>query len=284
MSFEQTTLGAGCFWGAEAFFRGMDGVIDTRVGHSTGTDGSTAPARIEVVQIDFDPAIISYHDLIEMFWTSHNPTTFDQQGDETGEGVRSAIFVHSAEQTAIAHALRDRFASAVLFADGAGAVVLAPDKHGICGLKASALSADGSGYNLITIPSGGSNQPFSATTPMDHVLMTMRDGREVFTRAVELMTKSAQDVMAETGITASAIDHFIPHQANIRLCDAVRHNLGLNEKQTISTIAHYGNSSAATIPLSLSLRHQRQAFKCGAQLLMTAAGAGLSGGAVLFTV
>lgn len=109
---DQATLGAGCFWGAEAFFRGMDGVLDTRVGHSTGTDGSTPPARIEVVQIDFDPAIIAYKDLIEMFWTSHNPTSFDQQGDETGEGVRSAIFVHTEEQAQTAGALRDSFNAA----------------------------------------------------------------------------------------------------------------------------------------------------------------------------
>lgn len=109
---DQTTLGAGCFWGAEAFFRGMDGVLDTRVGHSTGSDGSTPPARIEVVQIDFDPAVITYKELIEMFWTSHNPTSHDKQGDETGEGVRSAIFVHTEEQAETARALRDSFNAA----------------------------------------------------------------------------------------------------------------------------------------------------------------------------
>ena len=175
-------------------------------------------------------------------------------------------------------------ATAVLFADAAGAVVLAPCKDGQSGLKAAVMASDGSGYGLITIPAGGSNRPFSPETPTDHSLMTMRDGREVFTRAVDLMTDTSRQVLDEAGITASAIDHFIPHQANIRLCDAVRHNLGLEENKMVRTIATYGNSSAATIPLSLSVQHQNQPFKAREQLLMTAAGAGMSGGAVLFVL
>ncbi|GLU27398.1 peptide-methionine (S)-S-oxide reductase MsrA [Brucella sp. NBRC 12950] len=106
---EQATFGAGCFWGAEAFFREIDGVIDTRVGHSSGTDGSTTAARIEVVQIDFDPQVLSYDALIRFFWDSHDPTSLDRQGEETGEGVRSAIFVHSSAQANEAGRLRDVF-------------------------------------------------------------------------------------------------------------------------------------------------------------------------------
>ncbi|WP_082530225.1 peptide-methionine (S)-S-oxide reductase [Rhizobium sp. Root1203] len=77
---EQATFGAGCFWGSEAFFRAVEGVVDARVGHATGTDGSTAPGRIEVVQIDFDPSVVSYRELVELFWTSHDPTAVDRQG------------------------------------------------------------------------------------------------------------------------------------------------------------------------------------------------------------
>lgn len=175
-------------------------------------------------------------------------------------------------------------ASAVLFADGAGAVVLAPSKDGQRGLKAAALASDGSGYDLITIPAGGSNKPFSPDTPADQVLMTMRDGREVFSRAVDLMTRTARQVMDEACVNATSIDCFIPHQANIRLCDAIRHNLGIEEMRMVSTIVNYGNSSAATIPLSLSVRHQQRPIQSGEKILMTAAGAGLSGGAVFFIV
>jgi len=111
MTIEHATFGAGCFWGSEAFFREVEGVVDARVGHSTGTDGTTPPARIEVVQVDFDPAVVSYEELIGLFWRSHDPTSVDRQGDETGEGVRSAIFVHSEEQAASAAAMRARFDS-----------------------------------------------------------------------------------------------------------------------------------------------------------------------------
>ncbi|MBB3445598.1 beta-ketoacyl-ACP synthase III [Rhizobium sp. BK379] len=175
-------------------------------------------------------------------------------------------------------------ASAVLFADGAGAVVLVPCSNGQSGLKAAVLASDGSGYDLITIPSGGSNRPFSSETAADQVLMTMRDGREVFSRAVELMTRTSRQAINEATATISTIDRFIPHQANARLCDAVRHNLELEESKLVSTIAEFGNSSAATIPLSLSVENRRKPFKPGERLLMAAAGAGLAGGAVVLAV
>jgi 3-oxoacyl-[acyl-carrier-protein] synthase-3 len=177
--------------------------------------------------------------------------------------------------------LTDR-ASAVLFADGAGAVVLAPCGNDQSGLRAAVLAADGSGYDLITIPCGGSNKPFSPEISADQVLMTMRDGREVFSRAVDLMTRTARQAVTETGSTLSAIGRFIPHQANLRLCHAVRQNLELEERKLVSTIAEFGNSSAATIPLSLSIESRLKPFKPGERLLMTAAGAGLAGGAVIF--
>ena len=175
-------------------------------------------------------------------------------------------------------------ASAVLFADGAGAVVLVPCSNGHSGLKAAVLASDGSGYDLITIPSGGSNRPFSSETAADQVLMTMRDGREVFSRAVELMTRTSRQAINEAAAMISTIDRFIPHQANARLCDAVRHNLELEESKLVSTIAEFGNSSAATIPLSLSVENRRKPFKPGERLLMAAAGAGMAGGAVVLAV
>ncbi|MDR2113264.1 MAG: peptide-methionine (S)-S-oxide reductase MsrA [Candidatus Accumulibacter sp.] len=109
MILEQATFGAGCFWGAEAFFREAEGVVDARVGHATGSDGSTPSARIEVVQVDFDPSRVSYETLVNLFWQCHDPTSFDRQGDETGESVRSAIFTHSAKQAEIAERLRANF-------------------------------------------------------------------------------------------------------------------------------------------------------------------------------
>ncbi|KAA0697836.1 beta-ketoacyl-ACP synthase III [Neorhizobium sp. P12A] len=172
-------------------------------------------------------------------------------------------------------------ASAVLFADAAGAVVLVPDRDIKRGLLSADLSSDGSGYDLIQIPAGGSNRPFSAEIGAVEFLMTMRNGREVFSRAVDLMTRTSRKAMEQAGVSAGDIDCFIPHQANARMFDAVCDNLGIEKATIVRTIETYGNSSAATIPLSLSLANRETRFAEGETLLLTAAGAGLSGGSVI---
>ncbi len=93
-------------------------------------------------------------------------------------------------------------ASAVLFADAAGAVVLAPCSDPQRGLLSADLSSDGSGYDLIRVPAGGSNRPFSPDTAREDYLMTMTDGREVFSRAVALMTRRSRQALERAGILA----------------------------------------------------------------------------------
>lgn len=173
-------------------------------------------------------------------------------------------------------------ASAVLFADAAGAVVLAPCQNALRGLLSADLVSDGSGYDLIQMAAGGSSQPFSADTPAEDTLMTMRDGREVFSRAVAMMTQTSERVLQQAGIKAANIDRFVPHQANARMFDAVCGNLGIDRQKTLRTVETFGNSSAATIPLSLSVASAERRFVEGETLLFTAAGAGLTGGAVVY--
>lgn len=103
---EKATFGAGCFWGSEAAFREIKGVTATAVGFMGGTTqnpsykdvcrGNTGHA--EVVQVEYDPAQVSYEELLEVFWDSHNPTTLDRQGPDIGQQYRSAIFYHTPEQ------------------------------------------------------------------------------------------------------------------------------------------------------------------------------------------
>jgi peptide-methionine (S)-S-oxide reductase len=112
---ELATFGAGCFWGVEAAFRRLAGVKSTQVGylggkldHPTYHDVCTdRTGHAEVVEVTFDPAVVSYHDLIEVFWNNHNPTTLNRQGPDVGSQYRSAIFFHSPEQEAEAKASRD---------------------------------------------------------------------------------------------------------------------------------------------------------------------------------
>ena len=103
---ETATFGAGCFWGIEETFRRLKGVKQTAVGYTGGhfknptyedvCSGETGHA--EAIQVQFDPAEISYEDLLEVFWKCHNPTTLNRQGPDIGEQYRSVIFFHSPEQ------------------------------------------------------------------------------------------------------------------------------------------------------------------------------------------
>lgn len=179
--------------------------------------------------------------------------------------------------------LNDRNTSA-LFADAAGAVVLAPDDDPQRGVLSLDLVSDGSGYDLIKISAGGSNRPYSSEIDAEAFLMTMRDGREVFARASALMTGTARQALRRAEMSVDRVDRFIPHQANARLFNTVCNDLGIPRHKMVQTIRDYGNSSAATIPLSLSLARRERDFSPGEILLLTAAGAGLAGGSVVLRI
>ena len=112
----KATFGAGCFWGVEAAFRRVDGVIETRVGYMGGTtEEPTYPdvctgrtGHAEVVEVVYDPERVSYDHLLEVFWQIHNPTTRDRQGPDVGSQYRSVIFTHSPEQEQAARASKER--------------------------------------------------------------------------------------------------------------------------------------------------------------------------------
>jgi len=122
---EQATFGAGCFWCVEAVFEQLDGVIDVRSGYTGGTTenptyedictGKTGHA--EVIQIDFDPSLISYKILLDIFWKSHDPTTLNRQGADTGTQYRSAIYYHTEKQKETADNSKENMEKSDLYFD-----------------------------------------------------------------------------------------------------------------------------------------------------------------------
>ncbi len=116
MATQKATFGAGCFWGVEAAFRQVPGVVDAAVGYAGGTTPnptyrevcSDRTGHAEVVQVEYDPARVSYEQLLNVFWASHDPTTLNRQGPDIGTQYRSAIFFHTAEQEAAARASKEQ--------------------------------------------------------------------------------------------------------------------------------------------------------------------------------
>lgn len=114
---EKATFGAGCFWGVEVTFRNVPGVVEAKVGYLGGKlDNPTyedvcsgESGHAEVVQVEFDPARVSFGDLLDVFWATHNPTTRNRQGPDFGTQYRSAIFYHGDEQRVTAEKSREQW-------------------------------------------------------------------------------------------------------------------------------------------------------------------------------
>ena len=116
MKTEKATFGAGCFWGVEETFRKLKGVVSTAVGYAGGAKENPTyedvctdeTGHAEVVEIEFDPLQLKYEELLDVFWSNHNPTTLNRQGPDVGTQYRSVIFYHSPEQKMAADASREK--------------------------------------------------------------------------------------------------------------------------------------------------------------------------------
>ena len=134
----------------------------------------------------------------------------------------------------------------------------------------------------IKITAGGSRTPFSKARNADEFLMTISDGKSVFVKAVDMMASTARIALAAAGLSVEDMAHWVPHQANTRIIEATRTKLAMPPENTLSSVVGYGNSSAATIPFTMSLLADERNYQQGDRLLLTAAGAGLTGGAIVW--
>lgn len=165
----------------------------------------------------------------------------------------------------------------VLFGDGAGALVLeAEDGAGVIadrGVLAASLRSDGAHKDKLFVDGGP-----STTGTVGHLRM---EGREVFKHAVGMITDVIEATFGEAGITAQDLDWFVPHQANKRIIDASAKKLGIAEQKVVVTVDLHGNTSAASVPLALSVAVADGRIKKGDLVLLEAMGGGFTWGAVL---
>jgi 3-oxoacyl-[acyl-carrier-protein] synthase-3 len=169
--------------------------------------------------------------------------------------------------------------TAVLFGDGAGAVVLERVSDG--GFLGFELGADGSGGPQLYLPAGGSRTPATAESVADRLHFVQMNGREVFKFATRVLVTSAEAVLAECGRTIEDVDVYVPHQANVRIIDYARNKLGIPEDKVVIDVDRYGNTSSGSIPLALADAKRDGRLQPGRLVLMTGMGAGLTWGSGL---
>ncbi|SDG19155.1 3-oxoacyl-[acyl-carrier-protein] synthase-3 [Epilithonimonas hungarica] len=187
------------------------------------------------------------------------------------------VIVAGADKMSSVTDLQDRRTN-ILFGDGAGAVLLqlSDDETGI---QDSLLCGNGDGAEMLLIEGGGSLYPASMETLGSRKHFIRQDGRAVFRNAIEKMTAVSKALLDKNALSIDNVDWLIPHQANMRIIEAVGKELGIDAGRVISNVQYYGNTTAATIPLCLW--DYKDKFQKGDLLLLTAFGAGFTWGATL---
>jgi 3-oxoacyl-[acyl-carrier-protein] synthase-3 len=166
----------------------------------------------------------------------------------------------------------------VLFGDGAGAVVLRPCEPGE-GVLAISMHSDGALGEVLEVPAGGSSHPTTEDTLARRLHFIHMKGRELFKVAVRAMEESLRDVLDRTGVSTDEIDLLIPHQANARIIDAMRERIGMPSEKVVLNISRYGNTSSASIPISLDEMVRAGRVKPGNNVGFVAFGGGVTWGA-----
>jgi 3-oxoacyl-[acyl-carrier-protein] synthase-3 len=194
-------------------------------------------------------------------------------------GVFKNILVIGAETLSKITDWQDR-STCVLFGDGAGAAVYTIDDSP-SDILAADLGGDGGCADLLYMPAGGSRMPATEETVKNRLHFIKMNGRETFKMAVRMMTESVEKVIKKANLTKDDIKLIIPHQANIRIIDAIAEYLGISrEEKFFVNLDKYGNTSAASIPIALAEAEENGRIKRGDIMILVAFGGGFSWGAV----
>ncbi|MGE4296605.1 MAG: beta-ketoacyl-ACP synthase III [Desulfovibrionaceae bacterium] len=178
-------------------------------------------------------------------------------------------------------------ATCVLFGDGCGAVVItAPDTPAganktVATIVDTKLSSDGSLADLLTVKGGGSSRPLAYGEATGDEFYIQMMGREVYKHAVRSMEAVSTEMLERNGLTTDDVDLFVPHQANLRIIEAVGKKLGFAEGKVFVNVDRYGNTSAASVPIALAEARATGAIKPGYKVLVTTFGGGFTWGSTL---
>ncbi len=169
----------------------------------------------------------------------------------------------------------------VLFGDAAGAMVLGPSVDGERGILSTHLHTDGAQTQILCLPGGGSKHPVSQKMMADKLHKVSMNGREVYKFAVRALSDAVQEALAANKTTAEQVTHVIAHQANIRIIQAVLERVNLPIEKAWLNIHKYGNTSSASLPMTLDEANRAGKLKAGDTIAMMAIGAGMSWGSAL---
>ena len=196
-------------------------------------------------------------------------------------GMKKNVLIVGAETYTSILDYTDR-GTCFIFGDGAGAAMICATSNKDEAIIDVNCSSDGNYNDLIQTPGGGSLHPCSQEVLDQKMACIKKKGNETFKLAVKTLTSDVQVMMKKHNLINEDINHFIPHQANMRIIKAVGTALKLTEEQTVVTVDRYGNTSAASIPMAMNYAYEQGKIKAGHTILFDAFGSGLTWGSALF--
>ena len=195
-------------------------------------------------------------------------------------GMKKNVLIIGAEKLSSITDYTDR-GTCILFGDGAGAAIISATNDKSEAIIDVHTGADGEYADLLMTPNGGSGSAHDSLDKEAQGCFMQMKGNETFKVAVRTLTKDVVEILKENNIESSAIKHFVPHQANYRIIKAVGDALKLKSEQVVLTVAKYGNTSGASIPMAINDIYEQGKLKKGELMLLDAFGGGLTWGSAL---
>ena len=195
-------------------------------------------------------------------------------------GIKKNVLIIGAEKLSSITDYTDR-GTCILFGDGAGAAIISATNDKSEAIIDVHTGADGAYADLLMTPNGGSGSAHDSLDQESKSCFMQMKGNETFKVAVRTLTKDVVEILAENKIESNTINHFIPHQANYRIIKAVGDALKLKPEQVVLTVAKYGNTSGASIPMAINDIYEQGTLKKGELMLLDAFGGGLTWGSAL---